>query len=110
MKLRLLIIRKRTHLLLTAAILIALSLTLVGSRTATVLETIERDKVLRIITFVGPTTYFEDAKGQNGFEYFLARALAESLGVELKVTLIDDLDALFNAIGGPRGHFAREPA
>lgn len=106
MKLRLLIIRKRTHLLLTAAILIALSLTLVGSRTATVLETIERDKVLRIITFVGPTTYFEDAKGQNGFEYFLARALAESLGVELKVTLIDDLDALFNAIGGPRGHFA----
>lgn len=106
MKLRLLVIRKWTHLLLAVVTLVALSLTLVSSRTATVLETVRREKALRIITFVGPTTYFENAKGQNGFEYFLARAFADSLGVELQVTLIDDLDALFNAIGGPRGHFA----
>lgn len=83
-----------------------LVLSINGSSTETVLKSLLREKILRVITFVGPTTYFENAKGSNGFEYFLAKAFATSLGVELKITVIDDLDALLNALGGPSGHFA----
>jgi peptidoglycan lytic transglycosylase F len=106
MKLRLRAIRSILHRLSILIIIIGLFLNLSGSRTETVLESLLRDKTLRVITFVGPTTYFENAKGGNGFEYFLAKAFADSLGVKLEVTLIDNLDALFNALGGPRGHFS----
>ncbi len=88
------------------SVLIILALCTNASRTQTVLEQVLDDQVLRVITFVGPGTYFETAKGPDGFEYFLAKAFADELGVKLEVTLIDDLDAIFNAVGGPRGDFA----
>jgi membrane-bound lytic murein transglycosylase F len=87
-------------------IVVALSIITSGSHTLTALEQVAQNKVLRLITFVGTTTYYDSAKGESGFEYLLAKAFAEDLGVELEVTLIDDLDAMLNAIGGPRGHFA----
>lgn len=99
-------IRKATHRLSVCLLISALTIPLTGSRTATIYETVLRDNVLRMITFVGPTTYFENARGPNGFEYFLGRAFARSLGVQLEVTVIEDLNALINALGGPRAHFA----
>lgn len=106
MKRRLLAARKVLRRIALGGILLSLTLTNNSSRTRTTLEQVIDEQTLRIITFVGPTTYFENAKGPNGFEYFLAKAFADSLNVELEVTLIDNLDAIFNALGGPRGHFA----
>ena len=40
---------------------------------------------LVMLTLPGPTTYFEDGHGKNGFDYLLAKAFADSLGVELVV-------------------------
>jgi membrane-bound lytic murein transglycosylase F len=106
MKRRLLATKKLLRRIAVGGILITLTLTNNSSRTQTTLEQVIDEQTLRIITFVGPTTYFENAKGPNGFEYFLAKAFADSLEVKLEVTLIDNLDAMFNALGGPRGHFA----
>ena len=88
------------------ALLAALTLNLNASRPQSVLEKIRQEGVLRMITFIGPTTYFENAKGPDGLEYLLAKAFADHLGVKLEVQLIENLDSLFHAIGGPRGHFA----
>ena len=106
MKLRLRATRIILRRLSILTLVIVLGINLSGSRTETTLESLIREQTLRVITFVGPTTYFENAKGSNGFEYFLAKAFADTLGVKLEVTLIDNLDALFNALGGPRGQFA----
>ena len=38
-----------------------------------------------MLTTPGPTTFYEDGRGQNGFEYILAKAFADSLNVELKI-------------------------
>jgi membrane-bound lytic murein transglycosylase F len=42
---------------------------------------------LRILTFNGPTTYYKNGDGESGFEYDLARAFADKLGVELEVVV-----------------------
>lgn len=106
MKRRLLATKKWLRRIAVGGILITVTLTTGSSRTRTILEQVVEEQTLRLITFVGPSTYFENAKGPNGFEYFLAKAFADSLGAKLEVTLIDDLNALFNALGGPRGHLA----
>ncbi|RLA46880.1 MAG: membrane-bound lytic murein transglycosylase MltF [Gammaproteobacteria bacterium] len=106
MKRRLIATKKLLRRLVAVCALVVLTFATGSSRTQTVLEGVLNEKLLRVITFVGPTTYFENAKGSNGFEYFLTKAFADSLGVNLEVTLIDNLDALLNALGGPRGDFA----
>lgn len=76
------------------------------SRSVTTLESVLDQGVLRVITMFGPTTYFHDAKGDNGFEYLLAKQFAKQLNVQLEIHVMDDLGSIFNAVGGPKGHFA----
>ncbi|GIX30882.1 MAG: membrane-bound lytic murein transglycosylase F [Porticoccaceae bacterium] len=104
--------RSRSHALrvfLGRAAKLGLVLTLAAlvgpSRQATNLETILERGVLRFATRPGPITYFEDAKGPNGFEYLLAKAFADSLGLKLAVTTSDTLVGLFNLLGGPNADF-----
>ena len=46
----------------------------------TTIERIQEDGVLRVVTRNSPTTYFQDRTGEAGFEYELARRLADRLG------------------------------
>jgi membrane-bound lytic murein transglycosylase F len=61
---------------------------------------------LVMLTLQGPTTYFEDGHGKNGFDYLLAKAFADSLGVELVVKTKSTLRRLLYSVGGPQGDFA----
>ncbi len=106
MRRKLLATGKLTQRVALLALLCALALNLNASRPQSVLEQVKQKGVLRMITFIGPTTYFENAKGPDGLEYLLASAFAAHLGVRLEVHLIENLDSLFHAVGGPRGHFA----
>ena len=49
------------------------------------LEKVKQTKVLRVATVNSPTTYYQGPDGPTGFEYDLARGLAEKLGVELQI-------------------------
>jgi len=98
---------KRTlHRLTLTAAIIGLCLMLGTSRTASTLESVLDKGVLRVISMIGPTIYFHDTRGDNGFEYLLARQFAHQLNVRLELTVMDDLGAILNATGGPKGHFA----
>jgi len=70
------------------------------------LEKVTQRGHLVMLTLPGATTYFEDNHGKNGFEYLLAKAFANSLGVELKVTTKSTLPSLLLSVGGPQGDFA----
>ncbi|MCK9505581.1 MAG: membrane-bound lytic murein transglycosylase MltF [Porticoccaceae bacterium] len=76
------------------------------SRELSRLEAIVANGEITLITRQGPITYYEDAKGKNGFEYLLARDFADYLGVRLDVTTTETLSQLFNMLGGPNGDFA----
>lgn len=49
------------------------------------LNRVKSEGRLVMLTRVSPTTYYETPEGPAGFEYDLAKAFADSLGVELKV-------------------------
>ena len=70
------------------------------------LQQVQSSGVLHMLTVAGPTTYYEDGRGKNGLEYLLAKAFAESLGVELVVQSKPTLHALLLSVGGPEGNFA----
>jgi len=54
--------------------------------------------VLRIITRNSPTTYYQDRNQISGFEYELAKAFADDLGVRLEVELAESLDDLISEV------------
>ena len=70
------------------------------------LEQIKSSGKLYVLTMDGPTTYFEDGRGKNGFEYLLAKAFADSLGVELVINSKASLNSVLLSVGGPEGNFA----
>lgn len=53
---------------------------------------------LRLVTRNGPSTYYIERNEPRGFEYELARLLAEDLGVALQVSTAFAMDDLFEAL------------
>jgi len=106
MRSRLLKAKKASKRLVYGSLVVAVALMLSQSRELSRLESIVANGRIKLITRQGPITYYEDAKGKNGFEYLLARDFADYLGVELEVTTTETLSQLFNMLGGPNGDFA----
>lgn len=52
------------------------------------LDTVLNNGELALLTYVGATTYYETPEGPAGFEYDLAKAFADYLGVELRVVIV----------------------
>ena len=65
------------------------------------LQRIQTSGKLTVITFNGPTTYFEGNQGPSGFEYELTSAFAEHLDVELDIRVADQ-NIVRAIIGQPR--------
>jgi membrane-bound lytic murein transglycosylase F len=67
------------------------------------LETIKEDGVLHAITIYNSTSYFLYRGEPMGFEYELLSRLADDLGLELKITIAEDIDELFNLLNNGNG-------
>jgi len=76
------------------------------SEEKTQLEQINDTGLLRIITFNGPTTYYKNGYGESGFEYELARAFADRLGVSLEVVVADQFSEIIPEVLARRVDFA----
>lgn len=79
---------------------------LVSSRPPTLLEKIQSQGFLPVISRNGPTTYYEGPHGLTGFEYSLAKAFADELGVELRIKEQSNLGVLIDSVGTPDGLIA----
>ena len=96
-------IRNRGLLILSASVFL---LYVTSAARISDLEKIQANGELHVLTIDGPTTYFEDGRGKNGFEYLLAKAFADSLGVELVMKSKPTLRSMLLSVGGPEGSFA----
>jgi peptidoglycan lytic transglycosylase F len=56
---------------------------------ATTLQAIKRAGEIRVLTYAGTATYYETPDGVAGFEYDLAKAFADHIGVRLRVVVAD---------------------
>jgi len=96
-------VRNRGLLILSASIFL---LYVTSAARISDLQQIQTSGELHVLTIDGPTTYFEDGRGQNGFEYLLAKAFADSLGVKLVIKSKPTLHSMLLSVGGPEGSFA----
>ena len=96
-------IRNRTLLILSASVYL---LYVTSAARISDLEQIQSSGELHVLTLDGPTTYFKDGRGSNGFEYLLANAFADSLGVKLVMKSKPTLHSMLLSVGGPEGSFA----
>lgn len=88
---------------LTGISLVALACSgLGGSKPPTLLEKIQREGKLYVLSRSGPATYYPGPSGHSGFEYTLAKAFADELGVELVIKEEDNLAIMLAALGGPQ--------
>ena len=87
-------------------LLCILPLLLSGSRTPTLLERVQQQGYLNVLSINGPATYYEGPFGYTGFEYELAHAFADSLDVQLVIHDVRDLGSLLSLVDSSFGHFA----
>jgi len=60
--------------------------------------------VLRVATFNSPTTYYVGAAGPVGFEYDLAKAFAEQLGLKLEILIAESETEVLDLVLTGRAH------
>ncbi len=70
------------------------------------LETILERGELRVVSRLSPTTYYVEEGQPGGFEYELAQAYADYIGVELKLEPLPSIEAISEAIRLNNAHLA----
>lgn len=73
------------------------------SRT-TLLQRVQDEGELVVVTRVSPATYLETQNGATGLEYDLARLFAQELGVELRIVKAGSLDDIFSLVARRQVH------
>jgi membrane-bound lytic murein transglycosylase F len=76
------------------------------SQPLTVLEQIEKDGVLRVVSRNAPTTYYIGSEGPVGPEHDLVLGFAEFLGVNLEIYTVDSLSQVLPEVPSGRAHVA----
>ena len=87
---------KRYSVLLALAPLFFLILISMSNRASDLQKLIEKGS-LTLMTTVSPISYFKDQSGEGGYEYIIAKAFADSLGLRLKIVTVEALQELFSA-------------
>ncbi len=77
-----------------------------GSTPPTQLESIKQQGFIQMISINGPSTFYEGPFGHAGFEYDLAKAFADDLGVELTVQSKNSLKDILQELNQHNGDFA----
>ena len=70
------------------------------------LERVQDSGELRVLTRNSPTTYYLGRDGEEGFEYDLAAAFADHLGVDLRMEVPPNMSTLFDDLEAGRADFA----
>ncbi|MFT6222109.1 MAG: membrane-bound lytic murein transglycosylase F [Candidatus Endobugula sp.] len=96
----------RVIIFVGTCILCAMPLFLTSSTPPTVLEKVVDSGVLQIVSSNGPSTFYEGPFGNTGFEYELAYAFAEELGVELSIIDVNNREQMISSITNKNGYFA----
>jgi membrane-bound lytic murein transglycosylase F len=92
------LVKQSRHLLVPVA-LIGVMATLLAMRTVpSDLDRVLARGELIVVSRPSPATWYQDQHGDTGFEYQLARAFADDLGVSLRMVKADSLPALIEMI------------
>ncbi|KAA0873886.1 membrane-bound lytic murein transglycosylase MltF [Nitrincola tapanii] len=86
----------KESLLLLATLGLMFALAWINLSSTSLLTSIREQGILRVGTLNSPMTYYQDRSEDTGFEYELAQAFADYLGVELELQVANNLNQLFS--------------
>ncbi len=89
-----------------AGVLLLLPLVVTCNRPQSLLEEVQRQGELRMLTRNAATTYYEGPNGLTGLEYELAKGFADELGVRLKVLTASNVSEVLERLALGEAHFA----
>jgi membrane-bound lytic murein transglycosylase F len=90
--------RQQMIKIVTALMCTPMALLIAACESGDALDKIKAEGELVVITRNSPTTYYEDKNSPTGFEYALAKRLADELGVELLMKPEFSLGAIFRKL------------
>ncbi|XOZ33870.1 membrane-bound lytic murein transglycosylase MltF [Halomonadaceae bacterium KBTZ08] len=88
------------------AVPVILVLLLTACSQPTTLDRINQEGVLHVVMPPASTVYYEEKGEPSGFEYELVQRFADSLGVELRVEVVDNLPELYQRLDEHHTHIA----
>ena len=97
---------RKLPLLIAAGLLLSLVPVISEYNAPTQLEVIYQRDQLRVVSRLSPTTYYVEENQPGGFEYELAQAYADHLGVQLQFTAANSLHELGEALRLNNAHLA----
>lgn len=100
------IIRWLTRTTLRGLMLAGFVLTPACQPALPLLEQVKQQGELVVATRTGPTTYYREMDRETGFEFELAQAFANYLGVKMRMVAYDDLGELLTAVRTGKVHLA----
>ena len=83
-----------------------MALVLAACSQPTTLDRIKQEEVLHVVMPPASTVYYEENGSPSGFEYALVKQFARSLGVELRVEVVENLPELYQRLDEHHTHFA----
>lgn len=92
------LIRQSRHLFWPAALIAVVGALLAMRDVPTDLERILARGELVVVSRPSPTTWYQNQHGDTGFEYDLARAFADELGVRLRMVSVESLPQLIEMV------------
>ncbi|MEE4250491.1 MAG: membrane-bound lytic murein transglycosylase MltF [Alcanivoracaceae bacterium] len=92
------LLRQSRHLLLPAALIGVVAALLAMRTVPSDLDRVLARGELIVVSRPSPSTWYQDQHGDTGFEYQLARAFADELGVTLRMVKADSLPALIDMV------------
>lgn len=75
-------------------------------REHTLVEQVQADGALIVVTRLGPTTLYETDEGPAGMDYDLARSFARSLDVDLRLIIAESKTEMYRVLAARRAHLA----
>ncbi|WP_207063980.1 membrane-bound lytic murein transglycosylase MltF [Motiliproteus sp. SC1-56] len=96
---------KDSLFLLTGLVLFCIPI-LASYNASSQLDVIRQQGELRIVTRLSPASYFLTDQGPGGFEYELSKAYADHLGVNIAITLADDMEQIYKELRLHNSHLA----
>lgn len=68
------------------------------------LDTIKKEKELKVVLLNAPSTYYVGTNGAQGFEYDLLKSYADSIDVDLNITIANTVQEAINYVNNPNIH------
>ena len=92
------LLKQSRHLLIPAAVIGVVAGLMAMRDVPSDLDRIVARGELVVVSRPSPTTWYQDQHGDTGFEYSLARAFADELGVSLRMVSADSLPILIDMV------------